>query len=126
MHICKLYANYTKGQNIALNPSWITTDISCWNNISHVTKQRSRLKIMLKGAEGALVYLWEATLLLLGRQEEADHPQQLQVAGGHLHLAQRLVEQVDGQVEGVGLETHDVLVDKTNAHSEGPTQPIQS
>lgn len=58
-------------------------------------------------------YLWEATLLLLGSQEEADHAQQLQVGRGHLDPAQRLVEQVDGQVQGVRLETHHVLVGET-------------
>lgn len=64
------------------------------------------------GLQAARVYLWEATLLLLGGQEETDHPQQLQVGSAHLHLAQRLVEKVDGQVEGVRLETQDVLEGK--------------
>lgn len=67
-------------------------------------------------AAAALVHLWETTFLLLGSQEEADHPQQLQVGRGHLDPAQRLVEKVDGQVEGVCLETHHVLVGERHIH----------
>lgn len=72
-------------------------------------------------------YLWEATLLLLCSQEETDHPQQLQVGRGHLDPAQRLVEKVDGQVQGVRLETHHVLVgEATRLHLEGRTTLIKT
>lgn len=55
------------------------------------------------------VYLGEKRLLLLCSEEEANHPQQLQVGCGHLHLTQAAVEKVDGQVEGLRLERHHVL-----------------
>lgn len=70
------------------------------------------------------MYLWEATFLLLSSQEETHHPQQLQVGRGHLDPAQRLVEKVDGQVEGVRLEAHHVLEGgkNTRLHSEACQQ----
>lgn len=55
--------------------------------------------------------LWEEALLFLRSNKYANHTKELQVCGGHLELSQGVIEEVNGQIEGVFLEVQQLLAE---------------
>lgn len=65
-------------------------------------------------------YLREETLFLLCSKEEANHAEELQVDCGHLELTQGAVDEVYGQVEGLFLKMHHLLVGNKPSNQDRP------